>query len=423
MDSLLKPDFSCLQDCAFLCGNSTDLQPLLRLRHLLQRHSLPEYFAVGSGLSAATFVSASLGKPVGEHADVVEFIRDVDRKLTWINSRGVQLSRVGHPIPFALPRNDSFRGGLPADLFDEKGWRDYENQFGGDRRGCAWGVEILFLREHAGENDLIRVVHVSAEALSALWTLSGHGQICPRIVVSIQTGQLELPEGPLERLLGRFESLPWLWVRGRWAQGIWPPFFAPSWRDEARMLMGGRFSHEVQRYGHWNGCLGVYTDLPATQFRLQSRSLVRAYTTQPIAHLLAEAAEFGGRGRKVRVVHAPLTPDDDGRIKIATKRIRRKWQDEGYDVSRIKAWEDFGIKSDDTLSRALTVLECSPWRLNHYAIVPIGYEDEGYRVVEFAGRRGAQVRVDVHFTDALDFADLRGWPHGMRQSPAACSGN
>jgi len=136
--------------------------------------------------------------------------------------------------------------------------------------------------------------------------------------------------------------------------------------------------------------------------------------TRPITNLLAQKKLFGSRGRNVRLIHAPLTPCDDGRTKIVTQRIRRKWQADGHDVSRIKAWEDFGIRPDDTLSRALSVLECSPSRLNHYAIVPIGYEDESYRLIEFINHRGSQVELDVHFINSLDFADLRGWPHILK---------
>ena len=58
---LTKEEFS---EAAFLAGNGTDLQPLLRLNHLLKRTPIRS----SSSVSAVTFVSATAGEPKNLHS-------------------------------------------------------------------------------------------------------------------------------------------------------------------------------------------------------------------------------------------------------------------------------------------------------------------------------------------------------------------
>jgi hypothetical protein len=394
--------------CAFLCGNSTDLQPLLRLGHLLRPLSVPARLGAypRPWRRAVLFISSTVNAPMGHHNSAEEFVACLREKLARLNRPEFQLDIIGEPRFFDyadfIPNNVN----LPIGLFTEWGWENYRHLFEGENQSTPWGVELLFERAGGG---LLRLIHFSSEALKSLWYHSGEGSRSPRLIASIQTGQLELPEGPLERLLLQFSKRPKLWVRGYWADRWWPSEWEKSWHDRAISEMHGLYDNEVQRYGQWDPSLGYPENLPAEQYLNPKIALVRAFAQGPLVPRLRSEVQWSNRNRRVNLYQTELDSTDDGRTKIVTRRVRGRWAQQGFCVKDIKVWEDFGLTAKSSLSQALRLLESNPWRRNHYAIIPIGYEDEGFQLRNFLQARLPPITLDVHFTQELDFADLRGW--------------
>ena len=344
---------------------------------------------------------------MGHHNSADEFVSCLREKIEVINQTDFHLDIVGDPWLFDYSNFFSSELDLPVNHFFPKAdGQTYRNLFEGDNRPTAWGVELLL--ERAG-GRLLRLIHFSSEALKSLWYHSGEGRRSPTVIASIQTGQMELPEGPLARMLSKFSKRPMLWVRGYWADRCWPNLWEESWRDRANSQISGKYAHEVQRYGHWNPTLGHPENLPVEQYLNPEVALVKAFTEGPLKTRLRDEVQCSNGRRSVNLYRRELDPSDDGRTKIVTRRVRERWAQLGFNVERIKAWEDFGLKTQSSLSQALRVLESNPGHHHHYAIIPIGYEDEGFRLENFLHSDLPPVTLDVHFTQELDYADLRGW--------------
>lgn len=59
-----------------------------------------------------------------------------------------------------------------------------------------------------------------------------------------------------------------------------------------------------------------------------------------------------------------------------------------------------------TLKKALDSLPVSKLERKRYAILPVGFEDEGFRLLEFLTLE-KNIEISIYFEGDLDFADIR----------------
>ena len=205
MTRLTTTDFTA---CAFLAGVGDDLQPLLRLSHLLTPQPIP---ADPAGRSARLFVNVTYEGDIPAQPDLVA----LQQRLAIVDEHYAPgaLRLVSGPTPVARHEFDASVLPPPPGLLGPFGALPYTKAF--DARAPA-ACELLFERNVWGERRLLRVIYIRGEALATLWALSHGGLAAPTVLVTVQTGPLEEAGGPMERMLERFgASLPRLWLRGR----------------------------------------------------------------------------------------------------------------------------------------------------------------------------------------------------------------
>jgi hypothetical protein len=386
-------------ESALLAGNGTDLQPLLRLNHLLTPMPVPGK----EKMVAVTFVSATAGTPFTlDELNIaikskLEKLADLEQDCLVIKEE----SRL-------LTRDDLDAGPvtLEFELLDRIERENYTNQLTNPYAKHSWAAEIIFERG-LGSGLFIRFIHIGGEALATLWALSHGGEFTPKIIVTVQTGALEEPSGPLAKMLKQFKRQPELWVRGRWAHRD----YATN-RSEYQRLGRGTYNKTVQTYPFWNGCLNHADDMPAAFDRHQTRSIVRAFSKENTKGLRDEV-ELKNGPCTIRLIKQKLMPTlDDCTTLVVTRNVKNKWSLIGHDVSVVKVWEDFdGALTDPslqpfTLKKALNSLAVNELQKNCYSVLPVGFEDEGFRLLEFLSL-AKNIEINIYFQGELDFADIR----------------
>jgi hypothetical protein len=387
-------------ESVFLAGNGTDLQPLLRLNHLLTPMPVPGK----ENMAAVTFVSATAGTPF-----------NLDELKTAIQSKLKKLADLEHDClviaeePRLLTREDLDAGpiNLEVELLNRIEREKYTEQLAIPYAKHSWAAEIIFERG-VGTGRFIRFIHIGGEALATLSALSHGGEFTPKIIVTVQTGPLEEPSGPLARMLTQFKRQPELWVRGRWAHRD----FATH-RYEYQRLGRGTYNKLMQTYPFWNGCLNHADDMPAGLERHQTRSIVRAFRKEHTTGL-RDIVELKNGPCTIRLIKQKLLPNlANGATLVVSKHVKNKWALQGHDVSSVQVWEDFdGALKDSslqpfTLKKALNSLSVNNLEKHRYSVLPVGFEDEGFRLLEFLSLE-KNIEINIYFEGELDFADLRG---------------
>lgn len=386
-------------ESAFLAGNGTDLQPLLRLNHLLKPMPIPGM----ENMVAVTFVSGTAGAPF----NLDELKTAINKKLKKLTELEPNcLVMVGEPREVTESELDAGTVKLEFELLNRIEREKYTEQLSTPYARRSWAAEVIFERGE-GTGRFIRFIHIGGEALATLWALSHGGEFTPKIIVTVQTGPLEEPSGPLARMMARFKHKPQIWVRGRWAHRN---FIAL--RTEFQRLSRGTYNKAVQTFPYWNGCLDYIEDMPAGHERHQARSIVRAFQAERVIGL-KDIVELTNGACTLRLIKKKLQPNSDDVTLVVSRHVKSKWSLKGHDVSSVKVWEDFDNACKDpnlqpfTFKKALNSLPASELERKRYAILPVGFEDEGFRLLEFLTLK-KNIEVSIYFEGELDFANIRG---------------
>lgn len=130
---------------------------------------------------------------------------------------------------------------------------DYENLFNKYLRTPFWGRELIFNRVSGGIKRKLRVIYFSDEGMRAYIGLSRKGIFVPKYLCTIQSGELEEPEGVMERLMENYETYPDIWIRGfQYKKGYFHKNFTGKYlyRNDSLMCKG-IFNKKIQSYGKW----------------------------------------------------------------------------------------------------------------------------------------------------------------------------
>lgn len=389
------------QDSLFYPAAGTDLQPLIRFSHLTDLFIYPTVSEL-----YPTFES---------------YVEVIDRKLERLNDYAPgALRRVGDVRPIS-------RGDIEAvspsgiEVFSERDREDYEKAFARLRdSGDCWGVSMHFERKIG---DLVRkltlyVLH--GEGLATYAAMSHNGQCPCKIMVTINSGVMEEPEGFLEKLMLRHPYVPVFWVRGKWTlpdpnlPGDDREQRLPEHRSFAREK--GRWNRKIQSYPFWNARMGEASKPNEESGHELGLCTVIAFSDKDLA-LNNEVIIRGNH--TVTLLNARIGEEDiqnfdaiflpHSAAHVFSDDIRLENREqlqfyEGLDAG------DFGGMPERTLPLALEYIKRTSlergW--DNILMCPIGFEDEGVYLNDFVKQGGDPLQITIKFADEWDFADLRG---------------
>lgn len=247
---------------ALIVDTDTDVQPLLRLSHLLAPAPVP---GAGNGRLGLTFVYV------------------VDAPLTGAPFAGL-LSRAravcsryasGSLVPVSTPRRIPLALALAGSSFtvrsSDASSRRRDALQGDDVSRKVW--ELLFERRVGDHCSLLRVLRVEASPADACRVLSAGGRFLPTVLVTVETGRgpghnatgrnaagHNAAESELERFVAHATGpIPRLWVRGALPTRHHPP--GSRGRKHSRPQPTPLYPSSVAHFSHWDVHLGC--GLPA----------------------------------------------------------------------------------------------------------------------------------------------------------------
>jgi hypothetical protein len=396
--------------CAYLAANGCDLQPFLRLTPLLET---VEY----DGQRVYLFVSSTIGVP-----KTIDEAENLFRKrlVALTEKFGECLRLIDRPKMLDMRFLKEIEHQLPADIHRMfwKPWKDARSDLKpaqlqyelADIIGIPWGAEFTF--ERVGKKERIKLLHFSTEATQLLWDLSQCGLCAPRLICTVQTGFLQEPHGPIERLMDYFSNLPDLWIKGQWAHKKAYRFNSENdWNNlepiTLQDLCSGRFSHLAQRYPNWDSQLGIPDRMDAELLSDPSQAIVIATSANQIISEPIKTLSSPDGLRKVRLISGEIQINEDA-IHVVSKRIKAHLGDFEEKI-RIFSWEELSKKTEisiRSLREALEALDKYPGSL--FRIIPIGFEDEGFEIIRYInGNASKNKTIEIYLRDHLDFYDLR----------------
>jgi hypothetical protein len=138
---------------------------------------------------------------------------------------------------------------------------EYNDIFIPEQFEDQWMITIKLRRKST--NRIITLYYFTGEGLACYVALSRNGEFAPRVLCTIQSGILEIPNGLMSRLLNSFEKKPLLWIRGfeetfeRWQ------YSNAFNEDNLYNHIGLDFIHEWIVPASY---LGFYEDAPSRRF-------------------------------------------------------------------------------------------------------------------------------------------------------------
>lgn len=393
-------------NCAFLAANGCDIQPLLRLTPLLEP---VEYKDQGVFL----FISSTLGVPK-TIAEAKSFF--IGRVKVLNEKYGDCLRLVDEPMPIEVDFLNGLDKPLPPEVF-EIFWKplpdtepvEYDHELD-QLIGPIWGAEFTF--ERIGLNTPIKFLHFSTEATELLWKLSRGGQFAPKLISTVQTGLLQKPDGPLEKILAHFDVLPEFWIKGQWAYHDIDRFGPDSdWLNLApitpEVLCSGRYRHLAQRYPHWDSQFDVPDGMDAEDFSDPAKSIVFATSS----NVITPAAETNLTGlnslRQVQLIAGDFETDAHS-VHIVSERLKDRLGPLPEDIILL-SWREFSDQIHmpiKTFRQALQAIDT--YNGSRFRIIPLGFEDEGFEILNYVnGTASRNKKIKIFLRDPLDFHDLR----------------
>lgn len=197
---LTQKDF---QNCYYSIGGGFDLQPLLRLTHLVD-----QYLYVNLYLEMD-----EVEKWYDEAFQMFDF--EVLEKQIHQDFDETKHFEIDH----ANLRRNLFH----SNFLSREEFAEYTGEFSPALDLPQYAIEYRVRRSSLGRE--FRFVFCTAEGLASYLALSDNGRIAPRILSTIQTGPLELALGILNRFFSREDVVkPDMWIRGH-EPTLHPPLF------------------------------------------------------------------------------------------------------------------------------------------------------------------------------------------------------
>lgn len=278
--------------------------------------------------------------------------------------------------------------------------RQYERTFSMAVREPQWVIEAEILRKGTGRR--LRLLYMTAEGMASYIALTHDGRYAPKVLVTIQTGCLETPNGLMTDILERCRTKPEIWVRG-FEPGQWnhrnPTL---SSKDRIYEITGSDFLFP------WTP-RGAFVGLADRNGR--GKRHCRAYITRQRLEQL-ENLPFPLYGRNGILPNGlesvPPAPDGERHLVVTTRNLGRRTP--LHPSLRLRYWDDLvpescrGCSMQESLQH-LHILDAEGCYDTIY-FTPLGMEDEGVHLDAFlrASHR-ASMHAVIH--RPLDLVDIR----------------
>ena len=296
----------------------------------------------------------------------------------------------------------------PIDIFTKAGQIAYMKAFMPQVPERLSATRFVFRRRIGRIERKIEWIHTSTEGLATLEILYRRTGMLPGFFCTIQTGCMEYPQSPLIRLFEKIGQYPQIWVRGFWPKKAWSR--APIWQFPP-------YDCVAQDYGYWNSSFGITTlshEDNSSMFTPR-HSCVRAFTREPLQLPLTSRAMTSRLNpeRRVMVEYGSILNHAD---RFDGSIVSAHMCNAGQQVNTRKAttWEALSLRDPGSLFPTMTLLEALETAgdyarkegIQHLAVTPMGYEDEGESIQEYLDASDAPVDITVFGIRPLDFIGL-----------------
>lgn len=324
---LAKSDF---QSCCLVLEGAQDVQPLLRLTHLLTprpvRHSV--------GAARTIIYVDALPAPGPPFAALLQRIAVVNAQYdkdalavvsppVRIRLTEVELSTQPPPATVVLPSIET-----------TEPWRDGETFV---------AVEMMLERRIGSTVRPLRVIQVYTNPLAFFWRACHARTIAPTLLVTVPAPSMARKWGALERMLASSAGpLPKLWVRS--ALSTSPDGHRDALRKRTAPKATPLFPRRVAVLERWDTELGVVLGAAGL---LRTAPLVTAFAPQP-AGIAVVLDSVGGRGPDRRV---SIGSDEDllvPRPMLLVTEARLVGRRVVHPGSTVTSWEELGLRSADS---------------------------------------------------------------------------
>ena len=191
-----------LESSVYYCGAGIDFQPILRFGDIVEN-----YVYVTAGLIKDEFING-----------IDDFIKVANEELIKNNSylakisvSTISIDEIEHPI------SSREIHGKP-DFFSDDDFNNYLQSLRPFiEANDNFHLEVCFILKIGSVEKVIRLFHLSGEALATYDMLYRRQNIAPKVFISIQTGLIEIPSLFSNRLFELSSVRPKIWLRGAWS--------------------------------------------------------------------------------------------------------------------------------------------------------------------------------------------------------------
>jgi len=278
--------------------------------------------------------------------------------------------------------------------------REYTRAFSRAIHEPQWLLEADIRRK--GTDRRLRLLYMTAEGMASYIALTHNGRYAPRVLVTIQTGCLETPNGLMTDILAHCEQKPDIWVRG-FEPDHWdhrnPTLSA---KDRIYPIPGGDFLFPWKPQGIYVG--HSMEDGRGTRH-------CRAFITREMQAYLQglPLPDYGRNGiLPTGWESLPPAPPGEKHLVVTTAHLSRKLA--FHPSFSLRRWDSlmpqYGrpCSMRDALERLRALDAADAYDAIHFT--PLGMEDEGIHLDAFL-RENHRARMQAVVHRPLDLLDLR----------------
>lgn len=292
--------------------------------------------------------------------------------------------------------------------FSNDTMKEYMEIFSNDmKEKNLWGKLMFFKRRIGNLERKLKLYYFTGEAIATYVALSQEGIYAPKIVCTIQSGNMDEPDGFFSNVFRQHKNKPEIWVRG--FQPIYDVNRIESHRKNEVLSMKGLYNKKVQSYGYW------FADSTHYKQYIKIRH-VGAFCIDDNKYSGFSCKELNGKF-KLKLINQPMSIDNfvDFDCIILTKNLLNKYKESLTNLNNfnIVTWESFArIGEYNVLLSSNLIFEKLDdiIRKNKYKKIlmcPYGYEDEGIYLKEWidSSENGLEY-AEIRIKDKLDYIDI-----------------
>lgn len=293
-------------------------------------------------------------------------------------------------------------------VFDgAKDQEEFEEVFNNKMKDPFWGKEIIFNRIIGGKKRKLRLIYFMDEGMKAYVGLSQRGNYIPRYLCTIQSGELEKPNGVMERLMENYEKFPDVWIRGFQYK---KSFFGNSsfkyllYNSNALKSIG-KYDQKVQTFGKWY-CNPTYQSKDVENFKRHVAAFCRGNNIPKVNDelVLNQGESKAIIRRKPLDVREIINYD----AVFTSKNLMEKLNTKNRNIvlwNEIYSDHDYKYPDISVILKFI-VDKCVERKYKNIVMTLTGYEDSGEQIAEWANNISSIETVEIRIVSTFDLYSL-----------------